>query len=331
MQIVRAQRENYLTYFEASEEEIKSLLRWLTICRSQTEKMRLSSANELWSSWLDETFIGFSGTNKILLYSGHRVDQSYKFLPKQEPQKLHSRIKQAVRLLLKRSAQSWNTQEMLKQYRHVLSDLQIPKEEESMMTVFPSQYLYASETIELADKYVNLHGINSMFEIGAGAGIHIALLARRNKGIPLRVVICDLPQTIFAGYLFLRTVLPQYQIRLPDELQDDMNVMEQGTIQYIIPEQVPQLTGAVFDFALNTQSFQEMDIGVVNSYIKEIHRTLKPGGFFVSKNSRISRHIVDNALDRYEVSEFSRKVVELEAPYTNAVSPFDCVFVCFEK
>jgi len=330
MKIVGAQRQNYMTFFEAKDNEIAALLRWYNYCRTKSEEARRSSANTLWATWLDETFIGFSASNKVLLHSGHRVFTSYPFSPVLPHQTLFRRLRNVMGILFGRPDISNNLNFLLSRYNEYFPNFKIPESENILAETFPSQYLHACETYALQEKFTGAINVTSLFEIGAGAGVHMALLARRAAPPPLQLVICDLPQTIFCGYLFLRTMLPEYDILLPDEY-DAKKQVQQGVIQYVVPEQLAELPSNQFDMALNTQSFQEMDINTVNSYLVTISRILKPDGLLVSKNSRVSRHIKGNSLTSYDVSSFSSKGGEAEAQFTNAINPFDCVFACWRK
>ena len=328
MRVITARRTNYLTMFQAEEQDMRALVRWMHVCINGCEKTRQSTASALWQSWMDETFIGFSGTDKVLLHSGHPAANSREFVPAEESTGGVRAVWRCLRKLLARSEPGNGLESTLATYKRFFPTFQVPQGERQLAEVLPSQYLHACETFALLEKEFADLSPQSIFEIGAGAGAHVALLAKRSGGKLKDVVICDLPHSIFAGYLFLRTVLPEYSVRLPDQF-DESREVGTGLVQFVTSEQLPRLKSACFDFALNTQSFQEMELGIVNGYLREVARVLQPGGLLVSKNSRISRHIKGNSLDRYDFSGFSHKIIEISAPFTNRLNPFDCVLTCF--
>lgn len=327
MRVITARRTNYLTMFQAEEQDMRALVRWMHVCVNGCEKARQSTASALWQDWMDETFIGLSGTDKILLHSGHRAANSRRFVPADGPAGGVRAVWRCLKKLLTRSESGGDLESTLAAYKRFFPTFRIPEGERRLAEVLPSQYLHACETFALLEKEFADLSPQSVFEIGAGAGAHMALLAKRSGGKLKDVVICDLPHSILAGYLFLRTSLPEYSVRLPDQF-DESRETEAGMIQFVTSEQLPRLKSARFDFALNTQSFQEMELGVVNGYLREVARVLRPGGLLASKNSRISRHIEGNSLDRYDFSGFSQKIMEISTPFTNQLNPFDCVLTC---
>jgi SAM-dependent methyltransferase len=319
MKITKAHRGNYITFFDASDEEALALVNWVAYCREKGQNSRDASANDLWKGWLDETFIGFSGSNKILLHSGHRVPASYHFNNRQKPDNLGRLLKRGISLL-KRGVAEPSPEELMARYRRCYPGVKMDTQEVEWGQDLIRQYLNSHEIYEILRRYavpLDPSSLNFVFEIGAGAGMNLALLLRREGCEKTGAVICDLPQTMMAGYVFLRSALPDFQIKFPHEF-DSTNPIRPSQIQFIVPDQIADLPDDSFDLGINTNSFQEMELETVNDYLAHSARLLSTGGLFISNNSRNARYIENNTLDRWDVSLFLEKILEREAIFLQA-------------
>jgi len=319
MKITKASRGNYITFFDASDEEALALVNWVAYCREKGQNSRDASANDLWKGWLDETFIGFSGSNKILLHSGHVVPASYHFNHRQKPDNFGRLLKRGISLLKGGSAEP-SSEELVARYRRCYPSVKMDTQEMEWGQDLMRQYLNSHEIYEILRRYevsLDPSALNFVFEIGAGAGMNLALLLRRQGCKKTGAVICDLPQTMMAGYVFLRSAIPDFTIKFPHEF-DPTNPMRPSQIQFIVPDQIADLPDGSFDLGINTNSFQEMELEIVNNYLAHSARLLSTGRLFISNNSRNARYIKNNTLDRWDVSLFPKKILEREAIFLQA-------------
>lgn len=133
----------------------------------------------------------------------------------------------------------------------------------------------------------------------------------------MRTVVIDLPETIFAGYSFLKAVQPGLSITLPHEVDKPVADLEPGVV-FLLPTQADQIADESVDFCFNMSSFQEMEMSTVNHYLSLMSRKLRREGALVSVNLEVSRHIAGNALRKYDLEGYSSPVAQA-APFGTAL------------
>ena len=180
----------------------------------------------------------------------------------------------------------------------------IPSKHNDFINLHAFPYLRALEVLNLSEikspKYV--------FEIGAGACMNIALLRDLYK---TKSLVVDLPDSIFAGYLLLKSFFQDIKIALPQDTADfDIDKFD---VVFLLPYQVDIIPNDFFDVAYNISSFQEMKIDVVNNYLSLIYFVLKSGGSVILSNQEVSRYIEGNSFNNYQLGKFVNGVKKTPA------------------
>jgi hypothetical protein len=270
------------------------------------------SPSPLWQTWLSETFVGFS-SNKMLLQGGHFFPGST-VIPHTEgvtQQGFLNIIRQAARTLNRESTFGLiDIRELHNAFKKCYPETAIPLEHRSWFSSHPSVYFRALEAFTLTSQQPPA----KMLEVGAGACVNVAFHHSLYPGI--KSVVIDLPESIFFGYAFLRSILPDAKICLPHQVNSKFPD-QSFDVTFLLPNQAELVPDGEYDFGFNMASFQEMDISRVNNYIDLIYRKLRTGGRLVSLNQRVSRHIKGNSLDKYVLSQFGSAPVIKDALFGN--------------
>ena len=153
-----------------------------------------------------------------------------------------------------------------------------------------------------------------MLEIGGGACVNVAFHHSLNPS--MQTIVVDLPEVIFAGFAFLRTVQPALRVTLPHEV--DASIGSGPGVTFLLPIQTDTIPDGSVDFGFNMASFQEMEIATVNHYLQLMSRKLRPGGSLVSLNLKASRYIPENTLENYDFREFEQPKAQ-PAPFGTAL------------
>jgi len=185
----------------------------------------------------------------------------------------------------------------LNEFNNIYPNAIMPPRHNEFIKLHAFPYLRALEVLNLSaitnkPKYV--------FEIGAGACTNIAILRDLYQ---TKSLVVDLPDTIFAGYLFLKSFFPDMAIALPQDIDDGFDIRNYDVV-FLLPYQVDLIPGDFFDIAYNMSSFQEMEMEVTNNYISLIHRVLKKGGHIILSNQQVSRYIKGNSFENYRLNNF---------------------------
>ena len=133
-----------------------------------------------------------------------------------------------------------------------------------------------------------------VFEIGAGVFNFGHLLSLEVRGF--EYVVCDLPEVIQSAFVEINDrYIPDcggdYEVFLPTEIHEFEISTSSRKILFITPQQLKDncLGGQKrFDLFVNCESFSEMDIDVVNSYLSYLPKLMKRGAFVFLVN-RFSR------------------------------------------
>jgi putative sugar O-methyltransferase len=139
---------------------------------------------------------------------------------------------------------------------------------------------------------LNVEGDFKIFEIGAGLFNFGHLLSYElNK---FEYVICDLSELILCAHKQITEIyLPQlsgnYNVYLPNELDLFDKCKSQRKVLFITPEQLDK--GVLghdrkFDLFINHESFSEMNIDIVNKYLRYVSILMKKGSII----NLVNRH-----------------------------------------
>jgi len=262
----------------------------------------LYAPSAIWKNWTSDTFLGFSA-DKLMLKSGHNFGVSFdsQLMPFPDKQETFMKVlKQAASLVLARLRQdrSFTREELSRAFLRCYPKATFFDVHDRLLALHPGSYFRAMEGWVLRE----VKAPRFQLEIGAGAGANLAL--SHSVYNDLHSVVIDLPETIYAAYLFLSSFNPSLKICLPHEV-DDSWAPEKFDISFLLPFQTERIPNDQMNLALNASSFQEMGIETVNHYLALIKRTLAPGGYFLSINQAVSRHIRGNSLDAYQLDGFT--------------------------
>jgi len=303
---------NFFTYFEANLEERRILLKYLEFLVSDDAYERVASDGRFapsltWRKWASGTLVGFSG-DYLLIKSGHRFMSSQEaldyFPANQTPPLIRSLLKCISKIL---QCNRYGTiKRNLRTFSSRYSEFRSPAMHQVFLETHGFVYLRMLEVFNLAELHTPP---NAVIEVGGGACVQAAIMINAYNS---KYVIIDLPETIAAGFAYLKVVLPNIRIALPDlvaaavrEGEDFESIFQQYDVVFLLPYQVDFLPNARFDLAINICSFQEMDIGVVNEYLKLFRRVVCPGGQCILENLKISRQIPGNSFDHYCLDGFT--------------------------
>lgn len=325
MKLTSCQKMMYQTLFCGDREDYLLLTDYLHYLYAENVRERLLThplfaPSELWKDWAEETFVGFS-TEKMLLQGGHAFPVSIEVggggREVGAPQTVRRCVRELGAALRGDPVRRGRDLEFLSRLfaRHYRGWKVFP-EHTSWYAVHPNPYFRCAEAHQLRSK---LSAPERMLEIGAGACVNVAFQHSLYPG--LRTVIIDLPETIFAGYTFLRAVLPGLRICLPHQVRATVDRGAYDVI-FLLPMQHELVPERVFDLCFNMSSFQEMNIEVVNNYLRLASHALTDDGVLISVNQERSRYIQDNSLDKYDFRSFGPSLVRTvkESPFHRALA-----------
>jgi len=144
------------------------------------------------------------------------------------------------------------------------------------------------------EENVKLEKDLSIFEIGAGVFNFGHLLSLQLSH--LEYIVCDLPEMIATAFReindgYIPNCGGDYEVFLPTEIDEFERSRSNRKILFITPEQLK--SGCLgsnkrFDLFINHESFAEMDIDIVNSYLGYLPKLMKRGSyvFLVNRHTR---------------------------------------------
>lgn len=278
----------YYTFFPVNEEEkfrLVSYKKWQydTNCVEKIKKSEFAPS-ELWDGWLNDTFVAVNSIG-VMIKSGHNFSTSRVTSPdtlKSQVAEIYSKAKRFLKTDI--------TNDAIEKLFHNYYPKNDQTVDSAIKSIHPNPYFRYLEAMQLSGIKENGKITSTILEIGAGAGVSVA---HREKLGYSKQFIVDLPDTIEVAFAFLCTVMDSKNITLPNE-----NMTENSRVIFCLPNQCVARVGQV-DLAFNMSSFQEMDIGVVNSYLKLINQKLNASGYFVSCNQEESRYIEANKVDSW--------------------------------
>jgi putative sugar O-methyltransferase len=149
--------------------------------------------------------------------------------------------------------------------------------------------LYANSYYQRIEKYI----INEQVvcEVGSGSGLLSSIIHQNKKTINILI---DIPNVLLCAIAFVFTLFPEKSFLLPNEINDKEINLKNYDFVFLLPEQIFLIKDESIDFAINTQSFMEMDKQEVNNYLQFFHRTIKFEGYFFTSNRLKKRHYFFN-------------------------------------
>lgn len=153
---------------------------------------------------------------------------------------------------------------------------------------------YAKYYDEIIDNLIPKFQNNIILEIGAGSGIFSALMQDRFSS---KSIIVDIPYTLQNSIALFMSIYPDKSFILPNEISDESNIYDYDLI-FLTPDQKDLIKDSSIGFAINTQSFMEMDFKEVEDYFLFVNRILvNKGYFFISNRMRKVTNFFDFPFD----------------------------------
>jgi len=120
-------------------------------------------------------------------------------------------------------------------------------------------------------KFMNFDSINSIMELGSGAGKQIELIKKLHPELSFYVV--DIPPQLYVCEQYLSALFPESVISYR-QTRSMKNIPEKrkGKIFIFGNWKIPEVTNLVYDLFWNAASFQEMEPEVVLNYLNYINR-----------------------------------------------------------
>lgn len=115
-----------------------------------------------------------------------------------------------------------------------------------------------------------------VLEIGAGYGGVAQQLIE--AGVAESYTIVDLPNNLLLSDFYLRSIFPERRANTCD------NFSFGNSINFLIPQQIQDISNRRFDIVINCDSFGEMPAETARAYLKFISTALSDEGFVYSKN-----------------------------------------------
>lgn len=293
---------------------------WAENIADQVASHPLFAPSSLWRHWAGQSFVGLS-LEKMILQGGHAFPHSIEVSAEERPTGLLAELKQCVGNVLAapartRMCEGRDPRSLAAAFARVYPQAQIPSEHESWYARHPNPYFRCLEAYLLRRK---TELPTRMLEVGGGACVNVAFYHSLNR--QMQSIVVDLPETMFFGYTFLRTVFPDMRIVLPHEAGDRDRVRD-AEVVFLLPTQTDCVPDESVDFSFNMASFQEMSIATVNHYLALIARKLRYEGRFVSMNFEISRYFKENTLKRYDLAGYHSEAKTARAPFSSDLAGF---------
>ncbi len=147
-------------------------------------------------------------------------------------------------------------------------------------TSFIENLMSTSRVIELVDKYLEKHDKINILEIGAGWGAVIHQLIQYFGDRINSITVCDLHENLFISAFYLQSV---FQNKKTTFVGSEKLKTSDNSFIFCPPNNINNLD-TEYDLVINMISFQEMNLDVVEGYMRYIKKHLRAGGVFYSEN-----------------------------------------------
>lgn len=292
---------------------------WAENIADQIAAHPLFAPSSLWRHWAGQSFVGLS-LEKLILQGGHAFPRSIEVAAEDRPTGLLAVLRQCAGSVLRTSARNRmfegrDPTALAAAFAGVYPQSRIPSEHESWYARHPNPYFRCLEAHLLRGK-TDLP--TRMLEVGGGACVNVAFYHSLNPR--MKSIVVDLPETMFFGYTFLRTVFPDMRIILPHEISG--RLADDADVVFLLPTQTDLIPDETMDFCFNMASFQEMSIATVNHYLALMARKLRYEGRLVSMNFESSRYFKENTLKSYDVAGYHSEAKATRAPFSSNLAGF---------
>ncbi len=180
-------------------------------------------------------------------------------------------------------------------YKNIISEYGLIQD----TSIIKSFHIYNSIISSLTD--LKISEIKHIIEIGPGVG-SLARLIKSNFPNHKSVYI-DLPTSIPFSFLNLIYRFPRSEFCLPNEIKNTSN-LENIDFLFLTNNQSFPLLNYKFDLAINTMSFQEMNISEINKYFSLLREILSKNNLFYCLNSVEKIMTKDDKVESIKFSEY---------------------------
>jgi hypothetical protein len=150
--------------------------------------------------------------------------------------------------------------------------------------------LYANSYYNLIKKYIPERGV--VCEVGSGSGLFSSIIHEKKNTTNILI---DIPEVLLNAIALVFTLFPKKTFLLPNEIINNKTiVVKDYNFIFLIPEQANLIINESIDLGINTQSFMEMDMKEVDSYLKFFSDKIKYDGYFFTSNRLKKRHYFFN-------------------------------------
>jgi putative sugar O-methyltransferase len=149
--------------------------------------------------------------------------------------------------------------------------------------------LYANSYYRRIEKYIKNEQV--VCEVGSGSGLLSSIINQNKK---TNNILIDIPNVLLTAIALIFTLFPKKSFLLPNEVHNKEINFKIYDFVFLLPEQICLINNESIDFAINTQSFMEMDSIEVNNYLQFFNRVIKFEGYFFISNRLKKRHYFFN-------------------------------------
>jgi hypothetical protein len=116
---------------------------------------------------------------------------------------------------------------------------------------------------------------DSAFELGSGYGGLARVLKLLNPSA--RIVLCDLPETLYFCYVFLRRHFPHCRFDVFHRREQLSGAAQSADFAFVPAQLAEELAGSTFDVVINTASLSEMTQAACDWYLRLIENGMRVG------------------------------------------------------
>ena len=258
---------NYFAQLEATDDELAALIRYLgfLVTEHVYDKVALDSRyapSPVWRKWASGTFVGFSG-DRVMLKGGHRFIDSYEPIGYLVTQSSHHSFLGHIKTCyakIRQAKRAGSLNHHIAAFAEIYPNFRHTTQHELLLANHGFAYLRMLELYNLTETD---RDIKKVVEVGGGSCVNAAVMI---GAFGCKYIIIDLPETIFVGYCFLKTIFPELRIALPNIIHEHIaggrnfsSLQEEYDVVFMLPYQANLIGDGAMDMAFNISSFQEAD------------------------------------------------------------------------
>tara|TARA_B110000027_G_scaffold111672_1_gene120014 strand:+ start:195 stop:1334 length:1140 start_codon:yes stop_codon:yes gene_type:complete len=151
---------------------------------------------------------------------------------------------------------------------------------------------------EIVEKYFSPN--TNVLEIGGGFGSLARIIIKNTN---TKYFLIDLPEANLLSNYYLKCHFPEKKIfNYEDYKKTEINNEIDKFDIFILPPHAMEKMKLPFSFVINTRSFMEMDLPVINKYFDYIQKNITDDGYFLN----INRYVETNVDGQFFATKFSK-------------------------